>query len=82
MNKQEVVRIIRDAFGEGVEVFVYGDSIQFDLTWLPSLPKIINIANDLGVPYENVEILASNGSSGCDTCGYGSTVDFEWKIQR
>lgn len=55
--------------------------VCFDTDWLPSLPQLVELTKKFGVPFEALTGTASNGSSGCETCGYGSSVSFEWRIE-
>ena len=77
----EQLAYLRRLFGNLDMISVKPTSIIVTTDRMLNLPTAMRWCDDFGVPYEALTAFTSNGSSGCDTCGYGSSVEIEYTME-
>lgn len=84
MTIEERERFVRNLFGRAP--IYYRDDWANDVLYveseiLLSLPEMVRWCEEFGVPFENLSVDAENGYAGCETCGYGSAVNLNYRMR-
>lgn len=67
-------------YREHHDEYTNSDILYVDTEVLLSLPQMVRWCEVFGVPFENLSVDAENGSTGCETCGYGSSVNLMYRM--
>jgi hypothetical protein len=84
MNKTKLEKEIRGlCTGHAVEpdyMYIGRNSIEIDFSMFPTLQLFIDIADHLQMEVGDITCQAVNESEGCHTCGWGSSINYEFRI--